>query len=112
MGLTIHYSCSLSKASDLIKLVEEVKDICKTMGCEYHVWNENNLHQFHEYAKEKWTPKDLYGISFSIPLCEPFWLTFLPNLKLSSFVNLIALDDPGIAEILYVAHTNTQLAGP
>src|SRR6266487_5348964 len=113
MGLTIHYSCSLKKISSLKKLVDEVKDICESMPWEYHLWNENNLHEYStQIHKEEWTPEDLYGISFSIPECEPFWLTFLPNGKLSSYFNILAAPVYDEYEWIYSVHTKTQFAGP
>jgi len=117
MELTIHYSCSIKHASSLKNLTDEVKDICGSTGWEYHLWNENNLQKFSTNEhKENWKPEDLYGISFSLPECEPFWLTFLPNRKLSAYINILVnilaapyYDDP---EWIYSVNTKTQFAGP
>jgi len=112
MGLTLHYGCSLKKASDLIELVNEVKDICKEMEWKYHLWNENNLEKYSTATERNdWTPEDLYGISFSVPECEPFWLTFLPNGKLSSYLNILAAPYYDEYEWIYRASTKTQFAG-
>ena len=112
MGLTLHYSCSIKQASCLPELVEEVKDICKEMNWSYHIWNEDKLQEYStDIHKKEWAPDDLYGISFSAPECEPFSLTFLPNGKLSAYINLLAAPYYDEYDWIYFVAIKTQFAG-
>ena len=103
MGLSIHYSGQIKHIELVNELMTETVDICKTLEWNCLVLPEKN--------------KDgLTGIYFAPKDCEPIFLTFLPNGRMCSPVNLMykdmyAANGPD-AELLYTTSTKTQYAGP
>jgi hypothetical protein len=93
MGLSIHYKGNISNYSLIDTLTEEVKDVAADLDWQYHLFDD----------------KDLKGICFSPKDCEPVFLTFQPNGKLCSPVNLKYWEpnDPYFNTI----STKTQFAG-
>lgn len=102
MGLSIHYSGSISSKEMLIPLIEEVSDICKTLEWVTHCFDGKN-------------DGHLTGISFSPAGSEPVFLTFLPTGFLCSPINLLCRDMyDGIKfekKLMFTASTKTQYAG-
>jgi hypothetical protein len=112
MGLAIHYSGRLAKPELLPKLVEELEDIVKVKGWDYHIFER-------EYPQQKFISDEyhdnLYGISFSPPRSEPVAFTFHGNGRMSFALqmnNFLHSDDPEEREYLYMLFTKTQFAGP
>jgi hypothetical protein len=102
MGLSIHYSGTIKEMALLEKLITEAGDICKSLQWDFGLLDGNNTDK-------------IKGIYFSPKECEPLFLTFLPNGRLCSPVNLMnrniydgyTLDK----ELLYTTSTKTQFAG-
>lgn len=103
MGLSIHYSGNIRKYVLIDELVAETIDICQSLNWTYHVFDGNNTDK-------------LKGICFSPEGCEPIFLTFLPDERMCSPVNLMNKDiyeDHDLdRELLYTTSTKTQYAGP
>lgn len=102
MGLSIHYNGTLKDRSLLPQLGAEMKDICESMGWEYHYFES-------EEADE------LEGVYFAPEECEPLFLTFNAEGRLLSPISQITRDmlvehglDP---ELIYTISTKTQYAG-
>jgi len=103
MGLSIHYSGHIRRYGIIDEMMTEVTDICESLNWIYHILDGNNTDK-------------LKGICLSPEGCEPVFLTFLPNGRMCSPVNLMHKDiyeehdlDP---ELLYTTSTKTQYAGP
>ncbi len=103
MGITIHYSATISHVSLIPQLSEEVADICKSANWEYHIIKEPN-------------PHSINGIHFTPPGCDYVFLTFLPDGRMCSIAHLIYKDmiipnalDP---DAFYTSSTHTQDGGP
>ena len=103
MGLSIHYSGYIREYDMLDELMSEVTDICQNLDWTWHVIDGNNT-------------DELKGICFSPDGCEPVFLTFLPDGRMCSPVNLMNKDiyEGGELdrELLYTTSTKTQYAGP
>ncbi len=111
MGLSIHYNGRFNKEASLSEMIEEVKDIAEVYNWNYHIFEK----QFPENSigRNSYTDK-VYGISFSPPGCEPIWLTFLSNGRMSSPLNLEFFgnsEDKAERKYLYMLSTKTQYAG-
>ena len=111
MGLSFHYSGKFATNASLPDLIGEVKDIVAIHQWEYHIFEE----QFppESPGKEKHDQK-IYGICFSPPECEPVWLCFLSNGRMSSPTNLEYFGGSSDAEArkhLYTLSVKTQFAG-
>ena len=111
MGLTIHYSGRFNEKANLQEMIDEVRDIVEINKWNYHIYEtqfpKNGL------GKENYN-QEIYGISFSPPECEPVWLTFLSNGKMSSPVHLKLWSKSQNEEekkYLYQLFTKTQYAG-
>ncbi|MEX2231145.1 MAG: hypothetical protein WD824_03220 [Cyclobacteriaceae bacterium] len=81
MGLSFHYSGTFKGSIPLSEMIEEVKDIAQVNQWKYIIYEK----EFPEadLEKDKYNQK-IYGISFSPPECEPVFLCFLSNGKMSS----------------------------
>jgi hypothetical protein len=102
MGLSIHYSGTIKDRSLVPKLGAEMKDICESLGWDYHY--------FEADAKDS-----LEGVYFAPEECEPLFLTFTPEGRLLSPISQITREmlvqnglDP---ELIYTISTKTQYAG-
>ena len=99
MGLSIHYSGNILSREMIDPLIEEVSDISKIMGWEFHVFND----------------EDIKGVSFAPKKSEPVFLTFNPDGKILSAFNIICkdiYDDVTLKkEWIFTASTKTQFAG-
>jgi hypothetical protein len=99
MGLSIHYNGYIKNMSLLPQLAEETADICHSLGWKHH-------------AIDKLGVK---GVSFAPEECEFVFLTFTPEGRLCSPINLMIQefydDDPKQADLLYTANVKTQHAG-
>jgi hypothetical protein len=102
MGLSIHYSGSIKDRSLLPQLGAEMKDICESLGWDYHYFE----------ADEK---DPLEGVYFAPEECEPLFLTFTPEGRLLSPISHITremLVEHGLdPELIYTISTKTQYAG-
>ena len=112
MGLTIHYSGSINKASSLATMIDEVKDIAEIYKWDYHLYETKFIET--NFTVNNFN-NELYGISFTPPGCETVFLCFLSNGKMSSPANLQlygALSGKNDLEFLYMLFVKTQFAGP
>jgi len=112
MGLSFHYSGSFNQNASLTQLIEEVKDISEAQQWDYFIYD--TAFPPNSFGRKEYDKETLYGISFSPPRCEPVWLCFLSNGRLSNPINLKFYnpsDDP--AEQLYIdtLSVKTQYAG-
>jgi len=119
MGVTIHYSGRFNPTASLSEMIEEVEDIAKMQGWEYHVF-EREFPDSIGGATLSRTPnrinkkEKLYGIMLSPPHCDPVQLTFLSNGRMCSPASLQCFgDSTDEAEqmFLYMLFTKTQFAG-
>lgn len=111
MGLTIHYEGKIKSKAILPELIAEVKDIAISMGWKYHIFSEN--FPTSDVDDESYDG-ELYGMTFSPPRCEPVWITFLSNGKMSGPVFLVSRmnKSQGVeSKYLYKLFTKTQFAG-
>ena len=102
MGLSIHYSGTIKDMALIDELIAEVTDICQGLNWSYQIIQEPNADKIN-------------GICFSPEECEPIFLTFLPDGRMCSPVNLMCRDiyeKNGLdAEQIYTTSTKTQFAG-
>lgn len=111
MGLSIHYSGSFNEKPSLFEMIEEVKDIAEIYKWKYNVYEDE--FPAGNVGTSKYNQK-LYGISLSPPNCEPVFLCFLSNGKMSCPPNLDFYGNAKSkeeAEYLYMLSTKTQYAG-
>ncbi len=80
------------------------------MGWSYTIWQQTDFTTVKNVID--FTPEHFNGISFNIEGCEPVSLCFLPDKKISSFVNLLVKDAYPKAEMIYSVSVKTQFAGP
>jgi hypothetical protein len=112
MGLSIHYGGSISDPGCLAELISEVQDIAGVYGWPCHVY-EREFPENHFGCSV--ITNEVYGISFAPPECEPVFICFLSNGKMSGPVQLQLYGDTPIAEekkYLYIISVKTQFAGP
>ena len=102
MGLSIHYSGTIKDMALIDELIAEVTDICQGLNWSYQIIKEPNADKIN-------------GVCFSPEECEPIFLTFLPDGRMCSPVNLMCRDiyeKNGLdAEQIYTTSTKTQFAG-
>jgi hypothetical protein len=110
MGLSIHYSGNIKEEKLIAPMVAELEDICKSMGWEYHVWQQKEFTPVNNDID--YTPEYFNGISFNVKGCEMISLCFLPNKRMSSLINLMAKDVYDDVEWIYSVSVKTQFAGP
>lgn len=111
MGVTIHYQGKIKNKALLPELVAEVKDIALSMEWKHHVYSQIFPP---ENTDDESYDGQLYGITFSPPNCEPVWITFLSNGRMSGplFLAFRSDENPkGESEYLYNLFTKTQFAG-
>jgi hypothetical protein len=94
MGLSFHYSGRISQYEKIDEMICEVEDISKSLDWKYNIIDDEKLK----------------GIVLSPKGSEPLSLTFVPDGRLCSIINVIVNkpDDP----FYYTAFTKTQFAGP
>ena len=112
MGLSIHYSGTFNKNTSLKEMIEEVKDVAKAFNWEYEVFEE----EFPENSldAENFHPENLYGIYITPPHCEPVFICFLSNGKMSGPVQLKFFGNPenDLEKLsLHTVSVKTQYAG-
>ncbi|MEP7110719.1 MAG: hypothetical protein ABI760_22185 [Ferruginibacter sp.] len=104
MGLCIYYKGSIISEDLLEPLIEEVTDICRSLG-----WRSTTLDGIGD-------DDNLRGVCFGPEKSEPIFLTFIPGGRLCSPVSLMCREIyDGIQfekELMYTAGTKTQFAGP
>lgn len=99
MGLSIHYTGRIKHPDLTDSLVEEVSEICQELD-----WKNQIIRS-----------DEIYGITFGPEACEPIFLTFDPEGRLLSPVNLMVKDiyeDDKTGNLIFIASTKTQYAGP
>jgi hypothetical protein len=124
MGLTIHYSARLKDRALLPDFINEVEDICRTMG-----WEAEKVDEIIKMKEDvSFNPPlvdnkniQLQGIYFNPPECESVILTFLSSGWTSSPFHLkVAKRYEGIEsfpifkkmpKLVYTMHTKTQRGG-
>jgi hypothetical protein len=110
MGLSIHYSGSFNPSASLEGMIEEVVEIAKVYNWKYTVFE--TIFPQGEFD-DKYDEK-IYGITFTPPSCEPVFLTFLSNGRMSSSAHLKFFgnsSDKKKQKYLYMLSTKTQYAG-
>jgi len=95
--IKLRYRGRLRHPAEVERLADEVEDICRSNGWNYHRW-END---WSKPASVRLSMTDgvlmveghapLRGVSFNPPDCETVWLTFTPDGVLHS---LLSLNDP------------------
>jgi hypothetical protein len=111
MGLSLHYSGSFREGESLSKMIEELKDIMEVFKWDYHIFekefpNQPNLENIYD--------ENIYCICLSPPKCEPIFLCFLSNRKMSSPIHLQFYGktaDKEEQKYLYMLSVKTQFAG-
>ena len=111
MGITICYSGRFKKGRSLSAMINELKDIAEIYAWDYHQFED-------EFPQDSLGDPEfnqkLYGISLSPPGCEPLWMCFLSNGRLSSPVQLQLgrnSRDESEKRHLTKVFTKTQFAG-
>lgn len=111
MGVTIHYEGKIKNKVILPELIAEVKDIAISMKWDYHIFSENfPLDDSDDGSYDG----ELYGMLFSPPKCEPVWISFLSNGRMSGPGILASRKDENPTlenKYLYNLFTKTQYAG-
>lgn len=86
MGLSIFYKGRLSlnfdKDTSLSKMIDEVKDIAEIHQWEYHIFETDFDPALSEIDSINSNDKNIYGITYTPPGCEPICITFLSNGKM------------------------------
>ena len=111
MGLSFHYSGSITDPELLPGLIEEVRDIAISFDWKYFIFDR----QFpdNDFGKPGYNDK-IYGICFTPPGCEPIPICFLSNGRMSFITNLQAwgkTEKQEEREYLYMLSVKTQYAG-
>ncbi|MEO7310832.1 MAG: hypothetical protein ABIX01_10580 [Chitinophagaceae bacterium] len=112
MGLSIHYSGRFNESASLKDLIEEVKDVAEIYKWKYAIFEES--FPADSLGKVDYDPENIYGILFSPPGCEPVYLSFLSNGRMSGPPFLQFWGRPNNkseAAYLYMLSTKTQFAG-
>lgn len=111
MGLTIHYNGKFNPSASLRELIEEAKDVAEIYNWKYHIYETE--FSPNDFGKESYNDK-IYGIIILPPNCEPVYLTFLSNGRMSTEHNLEfwgKSEDEKEKNYLYMLFTKTQFAG-
>ncbi|MEQ9376929.1 MAG: hypothetical protein RIG68_17195 [Imperialibacter sp.] len=109
--MSIHYSGRISNRASLPNLIEEIKDITNIYQWKLSVFKEEFPVQDDE---GQLVDGELYGVAFSPPNCEPVWVSFLSNGRMSTPVALKFFGeqrDEDEKKYLYHLSTKTQFAG-
>ncbi len=125
MGLTIHYSARIKNMDLLPQLIDEVADICQSIG-----WKFDKVDKKVKMKDDvTFTPPlddnkniRLQGIMFHPPKCESVIFTFLSSGWTSSYIHLLGAKSyqkidkypifKGFPKLVYMMHTKTQRGGP
>lgn len=110
MGLSIHYKGKLKDASSLAALIEEVKDIAISKNWSYFIFDECFEN---DVFSKKINKENLYGISITLPKCEPLAFSFLSTGALYDIINFVDFEFNKKYKIGpdYYLSTKTQFAG-
>jgi hypothetical protein len=124
MGLTIHYSARLKSLDLLPQFIEEVADICQSIGWEYdEVDKIIKMEEDVTFTPPLDDNKNIHlkGIMFHPPDCESVIFTFLSSGWTSSYIHLMVAkkyqridNEPlfkGFPKLVYMMHTKTQRGG-
>jgi len=111
MGLTIHYHGRIADKQKLPQLIEELEEISKVHGWNYHILERefptgDNPEDEHD--------GNLYGIVFNPPGSEPVSFTFLRNGRMCGPMQLNCWGESTNQKelgYLYMNSTKTQYAG-
>lgn len=112
MGLTIHYSGCFKEDASLAEMIEEVKEIADIYKWEYRIFE--NSFPDDSIGKPEHS-QTIYGISVIPPHCEPLYLCFLSDGRMSSYQNLEfwgGSHEEEESPYLTMLSTKTQFAGP
>ena len=111
MGLSLHYNGKFDPAASLTEMIDEVEDVAKIYNWKYHIFETefpaNSIGSIEHN-------QSVYGICYIPPQCEPIYLCFLSNGRMSSPDSLQFWDKylGGPEEnYLYLLSTKTQYAG-
>ena len=110
MGLSIHYAGIFNPSASLEKMIGEVMEIVKVYHWKYLIFET----KFPKGGFDDTYNEKIYGIMFSPPSCEPVFLTFLSNGRMSSDSHLRFFgnsSDEKEQKYLYMLSTKTQYAG-
>ena len=110
MGLGIHYSGRFNPNASLPKLIAEVEELATAYGWEQLVYERVfPSSRFDDSYSDK-----IYGIVVIPPNCDPLFLSFLSNGRMSSPLHLESFgysDEVIHREYLYLLSVSTLLAG-
>ncbi|KAF0202813.1 MAG: hypothetical protein FD170_1662 [Bacteroidetes bacterium] len=112
MGLSIHYSGSLSDPAILPDMISEVSDIAKTFGWRCEIFDSEFPEQ--GFDSSGFNMETVYGLCVIPPGSEPVWLCFLSNGRMSTPLLLqhwSSETDEERKKFLYMPWTKTQYAG-
>ena len=110
MGLTIHYSGKLKNASELMLLIDEVRDIAIEKEWDYFIFEE-------EFENNKFTSKpdldELFGIMVTPKNSEPMCFSFLSDGRMCGIINfnVITINYEIDENLAFSLFTKTQYAG-
>jgi hypothetical protein len=110
MGLSIHYSGSFKPSASLQEMIDEVVEIAKVYHWKYTIHET----QFPKDAPEGEYEDKIYGVTFAPLSCEPVFLSFLSNRRISSVVHLHFFGhstDKDNQKYLYMLSTKTHYGG-
>lgn len=111
MGLSIHYNGRFKTNASLSEMIEEVEDIAEIHKWKCIVRNKNFPKKVYDDNSHD---NKIYGITFIPPKCEPVFLSFLSNRRMSSDLALKfwgKSTDEKEKKYLYMLSTKTQYAG-
>ena len=111
MGLTIHYHGRIADKQKLPQLIEELEEISKVHGWNYHILERE--FPIGDYPEDE-HDGNLYGIVFSPPGSEPVSFTFLRNGRMCGPMQLNCWGESTNQKelgYLYMNSTKTQYAG-
>ncbi len=111
MGLSIHYTGTFNKNASLSDLITEVKEVAEVHNWDYNVYEEKFPIDNNE---DETNDGKVYGISFSPSKCEPVYICFLSNYRMSNHFLLKFYgdsEDQPEKDYLYMLFTKTQYAG-
>ena len=111
MGLTIHYHGRIADKQKLPQLIEEIEEISKVHGWNYHILERE--FPTGDYPEDE-HDGNLYGIVFNPPGSEPVSFTFLRNGRMCGPMQLNCWGESTNEKerrYLYMNSTKTQYAG-
>ena len=111
MGLTIHYHGRIADKQKLPQLIEELEEISKAHGWNYHILGRK--FPTGDYPEDE-HDGNLYGIVFNPPGSEPVSFTFLRNGRMCGPMQLNCWGESTNQKelgYLYMNSTKTQYAG-